>query len=43
MKFERYETSLIKVRSYGDTTIVTGRLLRTRTVAGNATTDDWRL
>ena len=42
MKFERYETSQIKVRSYGDTTVVTGRLLRTRNVAGKATTDDWR-
>jgi hypothetical protein len=37
MKFERYQTSQIKVRSYGDTTVVTGRLLRTRTVTGNAT------
>lgn len=42
MKFERYETSQIKVRNYGDTTVVTGRLLRTRTVAGKATADDWR-
>jgi len=42
MQFERYETSQIKVRTYGDTAVVTGRLQRTRTVAGKETTDDWR-
>ena len=42
MRFERYETSQIKVRTYGDTAVVTGRLQRTRTLAGKQTTDDWR-
>jgi len=42
MRFERYETSQIKVRTYGDTAVVTGRLQRTRTVAGKQTADDWR-
>lgn len=42
MRFERYETSQIKVRIYGDTAVVTGRLQRTRTIAGKQTTDDWR-
>ena len=42
MRFERYETSQIKLRTYGDTAVVTGRLQRTRTVAGKETTDDWR-
>ena len=42
MRFERYETSQIKVRTYGDTAVVTGRLQRTRTVARKETTDDWR-
>jgi ketosteroid isomerase-like protein len=42
MRFERYETSQIKVRTYGDAAVVTGRLQRTRTVAGKQTTDDWR-
>jgi ketosteroid isomerase-like protein len=42
MKFERYETSETTFRVYGDTAIVTGRLRRTRTVAGALTDDDWR-
>ena len=42
MRFERYETSQIRVRMYGDTAVVTGRLQRTRTLAGKQTTDDWR-
>jgi uncharacterized protein (TIGR02246 family) len=42
MRFERYDTSQIKVRTYGDAAVVTGRLQRTRTVAGKETTDHWR-
>jgi ketosteroid isomerase-like protein len=42
MRFERYETSQIKVRTYGDTAVVTGRLQRTRTLNDTKTTDDWR-
>jgi len=42
MRFERYETSQIKVRTYGDTAVVTGRLQRTRTVDNRQRADDWR-
>lgn len=42
MRFERYETSDLKVRTYGDTAVVTGRLLRTRTVDRRIREDDWR-
>ena len=42
MKFERYETSETKVRAYTDTAIVTGRLRRTRVIAGATADDDWR-
>lgn len=42
MRFERYETSQIKVRTYGDTAVVTGRLRRTRTVDDRQRVDDWR-
>jgi ketosteroid isomerase-like protein len=42
MKFERYETSDIRVRPYGDAAVVTGRLLRSRTVNGQKVDDDWR-
>ena len=42
MKFERYETSETKVRVYDASAIVTGRLRRTRVVAGATVDDDWR-
>lgn len=42
MKFDRYETSDVRVRLYGDTAVVTGRLQRTRAVNGNSMEDDWR-
>lgn len=42
MRFDRYETSDVKVRTYGDTAVVTGRLQRTRTVEGRQRADDWR-
>jgi uncharacterized protein (TIGR02246 family) len=42
MKFDRYETSEIACRVYGDTAVVTGRLRRSRVVAGAKADDDWR-
>jgi ketosteroid isomerase-like protein len=42
MKFDRYETSETKFRIYDATAIVTGRLRRTRVVAGATADDDWR-
>jgi ketosteroid isomerase-like protein len=42
MKFDRYETSETKLRVYDETAIVTGRLKRTRVVAGATANDDWR-
>lgn len=42
MKFDRYETSETKLRVYDQTAIVTGRLRRTRKIAGATADDDWR-
>ena len=42
MRFERYESSEIKVRVYGDSAVVTGRLRRTRLLNGQTRDDDWR-
>ena len=42
MKFQRYETSETKFRVYDATAIVTGRLRRTRVIAGATVDDDWR-
>ena len=42
MKFDRYESSETQIRVYGDTAIVTGRIKRTRTIAGKTMEDDWR-
>ena len=42
MRFERYETSEIRVRVYGESAIVTGRLQRTRMLNGQTRDDDWR-
>ena len=42
MKFDRYESSDTQFRIYGDTAIVTGRIRRTRTIAGKTMDDDWR-
>jgi ketosteroid isomerase-like protein len=42
MKFDRYETSETKLRVYDEMAIVTGRLKRTRAVAGATVNDDWR-
>lgn len=40
--FERYETSALQVRTYGETGIVTGRLHRTRQLNGRQVDDDWQ-
>ena len=42
MKFDRYETSETTFRVYDATAIVTGRLRRTRVLAGATVDDDWR-
>ena len=42
MKFDRYESSDIQSRIYGETAIVTGRIKRTRTIGGKTMDDDWR-
>ena len=42
MTFDRYETSETKFRVYDTTAIVTGRLRRTRVIAGATVDDDWR-
>jgi len=42
MKFSRYATSDIRVRVYGDSAVVTGRLQRTRTMNNKEINDDWR-
>jgi ketosteroid isomerase-like protein len=42
MKFQRYQTSGVKVRVYGDAAVVSGRLQRTRTLNGKSLDDDWR-
>ena len=42
MKFDRYESSDIQSRVYGETAIVTGRIKRTRTIGGKTMDDDWR-
>jgi len=42
MKFECYETSETKIRTYDDAAIVTDRLRRARLVTGASAEDDWR-
>jgi len=42
MKFDRYEISETKFRVYDTSAVVTGRLRRTRVLAGAAVDDDWR-
>jgi hypothetical protein len=41
MKFERYETSDLRIRVYGDAAVVTGRLQRARVRDNKKVTDDW--
>lgn len=42
MKFQRYETSDLNFRIYGQTAVVTGRVQRKREINGRAVEDDWR-
>lgn len=42
MKFERYRTSDLTIRVYGDAAVVAGRMQRTRTLNGRQIDDDWR-
>jgi len=42
MSFQRYETSGLRIRVYGDAAVVTGRLQRARSLNGQAVEDDWR-
>jgi hypothetical protein len=42
MPFAKYETSELNVRRFGTAAVVTGRLLRERSMNGKTITDDWR-
>jgi hypothetical protein len=42
MKFLHYVTSDLRIRIYGDTAVVTGRLQRTRVMNAQELSDDWR-
>jgi ketosteroid isomerase-like protein len=42
MKFLRYETSDLHIRTYGTSAVVTGRLERKRSIGGHEVDDDWR-
>lgn len=42
MKFQRYETTDVVARVYGDAAVVSGRLQRTRTINDKELSDDWR-
>lgn len=42
VKFQRYQTSDIRIRVYGDAAVVTGRLERTRNAQGHQANDNWR-
>jgi uncharacterized protein (TIGR02246 family) len=42
MRFSRYETSEVRIRTYGEAAVVSGRLRRTRTLGGVEVDDDWR-
>lgn len=42
MKFLSYTTTDIRIRLYGDTAVVSGRMKRTRTMNGNNVSDNWR-
>lgn len=42
MKFLRYETSDLRIRTYGATAVVTGRLQRKRAMGEREVNDDWR-
>jgi ketosteroid isomerase-like protein len=42
MKFKKYETSDLAIRTFGETAIVTGALVRERTFTGKEIHEDWR-
>lgn len=42
MKFQRYETSDLRIRVYRDAAVVTGRLQRMRLIGAREANDDWR-
>jgi hypothetical protein len=42
VKFQRYHSSDVAIRLYGNTAVVTGRLQRTRDFNGKTVDDDWR-
>jgi len=42
MRFQRYETSDLRVEVCGDAALVTGRVQRTRSMNGQDIEDDWR-
>jgi ketosteroid isomerase-like protein len=42
VKFKRYETSDLKINVFGDSAVVTGRLIRVRERQGKDIEDNWR-
>jgi ketosteroid isomerase-like protein len=42
MPFTKYETSEIRVKHFTDSAVVTGRLLRERSMNGQTITENWR-
>jgi len=42
MPFMKYETSELNVKRFGDSALVTGRLVRERTMNGKSVVDHWR-
>jgi ketosteroid isomerase-like protein len=42
MRFQKYDTSDLRIRVFGDAAIVTGRLQRARTLNGQSVEDNWR-
>ena len=42
MPFSKYETSELNVRKFGSSAVVTGLLLRERSMNGKTITDNWR-
>ena len=42
MKFKKYDTSDLAFRTFGDTAVVTGALVRERTFAGKDIHENWR-
>lgn len=42
MKFKKYETSDLAIRTFGETAIVTGALVRERSFMGKDIHEDWR-